>query len=324
MMDNTSRSQYKLKQGTVIRGKWNGNEYTVIRELGRGANGIVYLVSGAGGRAAMKISDNGASIISEMNILKSFSKVQGPALGPSLLEADDWTGSGTVVPFYIIEYIEGPGFLEFIKQKGPEWTGVLMLQLLNSLMALHKEGWVFGDLKPDNLIVTLPDCSVRCIDVGGTTMIGRSVKEFTEFFDRGYWGLGSRRAEPSYDLFAVAMIFLNASYPSRFPRKGEGYTQLTEAVKQKPELSMYRTILSHALTGKYSRADEMREDIIEVLSRPRQAASVKKRNKGPAAGKPAGGRSQRKRKKKGGIAETLLLAMLVSLLYAFYIWNHLL
>ena len=323
MMDNTSRNQFRLKAGSVIKGKWNGNQYTVIRELGRGANGIVYLVSGTGGRAAMKISDNNASIISEMNILKSFSKVQGPALGPSLLEADDWTGSGGIVSFYIMEYIEGPGFLEFIKQKGPEWTGVLMLQLLNSLMALHKEGWVFGDLKPDNLIVTLPDCSVRCIDVGGTTMTGRSVREFTEFFDRGYWGLGSRRAEPSYDLFAVAMIFLNSSYPSRFPRKAEGYTQLTEAIRQKPELSMYRTVLSRALTGKYTRADEMREDLIEVLKRPKQASSVKK-NTGIKTGKQTVSRSQRKRKKKGGLAETLLLAMLVSLVYAFYIWNHLL
>ena len=38
--------------------------------------------------------------------------------------------------------------------------------------------------------------------------MGSSIKEFTEFYDRGYWGLGSRKAEPSYDLFAVAMIMI--------------------------------------------------------------------------------------------------------------------
>ena len=36
------------------------------------------------------MSDNGTSITSEVNVLKSFAKVQGSALGPSLLDVDDW------------------------------------------------------------------------------------------------------------------------------------------------------------------------------------------------------------------------------------------
>ena len=114
---------------------------------------------------------------------------------------------------------------------------MLVLQLLTSLADLHKHDWVFGDLKPDNLIVTTPAYKVRCVDVGGTTVIGRSIKEFTEFFDRGYWGLGSRKADPQYDLFAVAMIMVNAVYPTRFSKKGEGYTQLKEKIMQKKNCS---------------------------------------------------------------------------------------
>ena len=83
----------------------------------------------------------------------------------------------------------------------------------NDLDKLHENGWVFGDLKPENLIVTGPPPKIRCIDVGGTTIQGRAIKEFTEFYDRGYWGLGSRKAEPTYDLFAVAMIMINTAYP---------------------------------------------------------------------------------------------------------------
>ena len=71
------------------------------------------------------------------------------------------------------------------------------MQLLNDLDKLHQNGWVFGDLKPENLIVTGPPPKIRCIDVGGTTIKGRAIKEFTEFYDRGYWGLGQeKRTQP--------------------------------------------------------------------------------------------------------------------------------
>ena len=39
-------------------------------------------------------------------------------------------------------------------------------------------------------------------------------------------GLGSRKAEPGYDLFAVAMIMINTAYPNRFNKKEGGILQL--------------------------------------------------------------------------------------------------
>ena len=78
---------------------------------------------------------------------------------------------------------------------------------------------------------------IRCIDVGGTTIQGRAIKEFTEFYDRGYWGLGTRKAEPAYDLFAVAMIMINTAYPKRFNKKTGGISQLREAIRQTKEFT---------------------------------------------------------------------------------------
>ena len=95
---------------------------------------------------------------------------------------------------------------------------------------------MFGDLKPENLIVTGPPPSIRCIDVGGTTLQGRAIKEFTEFYDSGYWGLGTRKAEPGYDLFAVAMIMINTAYPKRFNKKDRGIS-VTKSIKTKGTLA---------------------------------------------------------------------------------------
>ncbi|MDF9758539.1 serine/threonine-protein kinase [Peribacillus simplex] len=331
MMNNTLRNQCNLLPGGLVTGKWNKNEYKIIKELGCGANGIVYLVESENRHYALKLSDNGTSIISEMNILKSFSKVQGSTLGPSFLEADDFIKAGKQLPFYVMEYIHGHDFLRFIEKKGPSWIGVLMLQLLTSLSALHTNGWVFGDLKPENLIVTSPAYKVRCVDVGGTTLIGRSVKEFTEFFDRGYWGLGSRKADPQYDLFAVAMIIINSSYPKRFHKNGEGYKQLNDLIKQKKELHPYRKMLDKALRGQYDSALQMREDLVTVLSKqnhlnkkgPGQAATRQ-----PSTNQPATRQARRSQNhsnnKSGGFFETFLLVAIISMLYVLYIYEQLL
>ena len=328
MMNNTMRTQCKLKQGDRIVGKWNKNEYKIIKELGSGANGVVYLVHNNSRPFALKLSDNGTSIISEMNTLKSFSKVQGSALGPSFVEADDFLNSNHNFPFYVMEYIEGLGLLEFIQKNGTRWIGVLMLQLLTSLADLHKHNWVFGDLKPENLIVTTSTYKVRCIDVGGTTVVGRSIKEFTEFFDRGYWGLGSRRADSQYDLFAVAMIMLNAVYPARFSKKGEGYLQLKEKIIQKQSLHPYQKMLEKALIGKYATAEDMREDLITIISNLKDSDLSKTSSNKQSSSTRQTSRVQHKtrvkHKKKGRFVETFLLVAVVSLLYVLYIYDQLL
>lgn len=339
MMNPSLKNLCKVIPGTIIEGKWHHNRYTIIKELGFGANGIVYLARHDSKQVALKMSDNGMSVTSEVNVLKAFAKVQGSALGPSLLDVDDWERPGKKVSFYVMEFIKGPDFLAFLEQKGPDWTGVMILQLLADLQQLHDNGWVFGDLKPENLIVTGPPARIRCIDVGGTTMQGRSIKEFTEFFDRGYWGLGSRKAEPGYDLFAVGMIMVNTVYPKRFTKKSGGISEIMEKVKQSPELRRYEKVIYNALSGKYRSAKEMRNDLLQVhqpdapsrntrqqkpapqkQTQPSPARSTVKRSSSTASGQTRKGYN--KRRKKSSTLETATIILIISLLYFFYIYSQ--
>lgn len=339
MMNPSLKNLCKVIPGTIIEGKWHHNRYTIIKELGFGANGIVYLARHDNKQVALKMSDNGMSVTSEVNVLKAFAKVQGSALGPSLLDVDDWERPGKKVSFYVMEFIKGPDFLAFLEQKGPDWTGVMILQLLADLQLLHDNGWVFGDLKPENLIVTGPPARIRCIDVGGTTMQGRSIKEFTEFFDRGYWGLGSRKAEPGYDLFAVGMIMVNTVYPKRFTKKSGGISEIMEKVKQSPELRRYEKVIYNALSGKYRSAKEMRNDLLQVHQpdaplrntrqqkpapqkqpQPSPARSTAKRSSSTASGQTRKGYN--KRRKKSSTLETATIILIISLLYFFYIYSQ--
>jgi serine/threonine-protein kinase len=317
------KNRYKVDPGTIVKGKWHQNQYTIVRELGYGANGIVYLALFQGQKVALKMSDNGMSVTSEVNVLKSFAKVQGSILGPSLIDTDDWIRRDCTISFYAMEYIEGPNLLTFIQQKGHSWAEVLILQLLSDLQTLHEKGWVFGDLKPENLIVTERPYRIRCIDVGGTTIIGRAIKEFTEFYDRGYWGLGSRKAEPGYDLFAVAMIFINTEYPSRFEKTTGGIAQLQMMIKQKPATHKFEGILLKALQGKYQTAREMRAEMLQIMSAYEKRENIHDPRKVNQHTQRTTRNSNKGRtQKKNSWAETFLIIMIISLLYILYIYGQ--
>ncbi|MBM7716681.1 serine/threonine-protein kinase [Bacillus thermophilus] len=311
MMTNKSwTNRCNVLPGTVIRGKWHHNRYVIIKKLGSGANGIVYLAEGAGGYTAIKMSDDSMSIISEVNVLKELAKVQGSVLGPSLLDVDDWEQPREKsIPFYAMEYINGPNLLSFIRQKGTSWAGVMIVQLLHHLEQLHRLGWIFCDIKPENLIVSVNPAKIRCIDVGGTTRRGRAVKEFTEFFDRGYWGLGSRKAEPSYDLFSTAMVMINLFYPNRFQKNSGGIHQLRAYIQKSAELSRYQEILEKALTGQYASAEQMKKEMLSIMSR---TAMKNRRVK------------QKRSRKKGSLMETAAVIFVTSFLYGLYIYLFLL
>jgi len=322
MMNHSLKSLSNFPPGTMIIGKWHQHRYTLLKELGSGANGIVYLADWNGKKVALKMSDNSVSITSEVNVLKSFSKVQGYTLGPSLIDVDDWKNGRHLIPFYAMEFIEGLNFIQFIQRKGAAWIPVLMIQLLKDLYELHCQGWVFGDIKPENLIVSSHPPRIRCIDVGGTTLNGRAIKEFTEFFDRGYWGLGSRKAEPSYDLFAVAMVMINAVYPKRFEKNNSGIKQLKDAILKKKELFPFRNVLLSALSGNYHSAIEMRNDLLHCLnenpsSRTTINSQHRMRKKSPNTKQKQS--NVRQKKKKSAWIETVLIVLIISLLYALYI-----
>lgn len=255
----------ELEIGSRIIGKWHKNSYTIQRKLGTGTVGSVYLCRANDRLLALKISQQNASMITEGNVLKELNKVQGRSLGPYLFERDDWEAHGKTYSFYTMEYIEGVPLDEFIRGSGNEWIGVLMIQLLTSLEALHRLGWVFGDLKTENLIVTENPVQVRLIDVGGTTRMGRSIKEHTEFFDRGYWGLGSRKAEPSYDLFALAMVFLALYQTDYFPKNNNPQQMIERKLAQTKPLQPYGPILKQAIRGKYHSSYQMKRELLHLL-----------------------------------------------------------
>ncbi|OBR68459.1 serine/threonine protein kinase [Paenibacillus oryzae] len=210
----TTSFNLELRRGNVVVGKWKQGRYRVERLLGEGANGKVYLVQRDREWLALKVGADAVDLQSEINVLKNIAK-QGSGMEPFLFDVDDLYGpDGRKYPFYIMRYVRGDTLADYLKQQGTEWFPLVGLNLLGRLARLHRAGWVFGDLKVENVMVA-DYGHVELVDYGGVSEIGRSIRQFTEIYDRGYWNSGPRSADPGYDIFSFAVLTVQLHEPRR-------------------------------------------------------------------------------------------------------------
>ena len=209
----TTSDNVVLAEGSFVVGKWNKQEYRVLRLLGEGANGKVYLVQKGRHLFAMKIGYDAFDLQSEVNVLKALDK-RIRKNNPYLHEVDDFHLHGSEYPFYVMKYVQGKRIHDFLKQKGGDWFYIVGKNLLTRLVELHRAGWQFCDLKMENVIVEEYG-QTELVDYGGVTRHGNSVKQFTEIYDRGYWRKGSRIADETYDLFSFAVLCIQLIVPGR-------------------------------------------------------------------------------------------------------------
>ncbi|WP_343781468.1 serine/threonine protein kinase [Alkalibacillus silvisoli] len=256
-----------LYKGDKIKGVWNHRQYRIERLLGEGARGSTYLASMNQDFVALKISKDPAVITAESNVLRKFKKAQGVKLGPSLLDVDDsYIINGVKYSFYVMEYVQGKTLSESLMNMGLDQLGRAMSELLKALNHLHLLGFVFGDLKPENIIIEKQTNQVRLVDVGGVTKVGRAIREYTSYYDRGYWRLGSRKADANYDLFSLAVCMIQADPNNRLKRASKD-RDLLKLLSQCQTIFPYHSIIKKALLGKYSNALSMKHEIDYIRKR---------------------------------------------------------
>jgi serine/threonine-protein kinase len=121
---------------------------------------------------------------------------------------------------------------------------------------------VFGDIKSENVLVREYG-RVDLVDYGGMSVIGHSIRQFTEIYDRGYWSAGSRSAEPSYDWFAVGIMWLHAFDEKRLigltrtllPQNRHP-RELMKLVRSSPELRPMEDWMEKAFHGRFENSAE--------------------------------------------------------------------
>lgn len=260
---NTSYSPV-LPAGTQIVGKWNGGSYRIERGLGKGANGKVFLVRRGGSAYAMKIGADALDLQAEANILKKLSAMEG-SFRNFLADVDDFEEKGRDIPFYVMKYVEGRQLQNYVAAKGREWFPLVGLRLLEKLRELHTKGFVFGDLKRENVLVAGYG-HVELVDFGGVTPMGKAVKQFTEMYDRAYWNAGERSADMGYDLFSFAILCVHVCgrpkpiFSKTVLPQNRSVDNLLEELRQDSFCAPYLPFLTKALTGQYPSSQEAIKD----------------------------------------------------------------
>jgi serine/threonine protein kinase len=154
----------------IVEGQIVENKYEIIKELGKGGMGQVFL-----GRdltlnrlVAVKclnpeIAEKAAARRRFLDEGRSLAKAAHPNL-PTI----HYLGKDNDPPYMVMEFIEGDSLEKILKQHGPMQTDVavpIFLEVLDGIKHAHGKGVVHRDIKPSNILLT-HDGKPKVIDFG--------------------------------------------------------------------------------------------------------------------------------------------------------------
>jgi serine/threonine-protein kinase len=199
---------YSNKYDKIV-GKWTGKAYTLIKKLGAGGVGEIYLVQDCyGDMLALKLSDDIISITKEYRFLCKF---KDKGFVPKVYDLDDFSKQDKVYHYFTMEYIRGYNLKSVLKSSSMDIKTKLNLMciVIQIVKQINEEGYIYTDLKHENIMVDGKNSLIRLIDLGSVVAVGNSVKEFTPMYDRLCWGKGSRIADQKYQTFAIAILLIS-------------------------------------------------------------------------------------------------------------------
>ncbi|MEV4901567.1 serine/threonine-protein kinase [Citricoccus sp. NPDC055426] len=195
--------------------------WEVVRELGRGANSTVWLVTDAEGtQAALKIPQRRAA--GPVSVLQTEMRAVG-----------DLRHEHVVRPLGVVETDAGPGLLSeyhaggslgsLVRAAGPLPLGqvvTVLVPMAQALQVLHARGVVHGDVSPGNILFTVQGRPALA-DLGSSRVLGGAEHRLgtpgfsaPELYDDG----GPGRLDPAADLYSLAAVgwyALTGRAPSR-------------------------------------------------------------------------------------------------------------
>ncbi|KAB8190578.1 protein kinase [Nonomuraea phyllanthi] len=154
--------------------EWIGH-YRVLKSLGRGGQGAVYLaVTPEGGRVAVKVLHDLVNETARTRFAREVDAARRVATF-STARVLDVNISGQHA-YIVSEYVDGPSLEQLVKKHGPrddDSLTRLALSTAGALAAIHKAGIVHRDFKPSNVLIG--NDGPRVIDFG----IARALDQVT-------------------------------------------------------------------------------------------------------------------------------------------------
>jgi serine/threonine protein kinase len=254
-----SHAQDATQQGYLCAGGTVG-AYRLIREIGRGGMGTVWLAERHDDlikrSVALKLPHPGVynsqladRLARERDILAGLSHVNIARLYDAGIAANGQ-------PYLALEYVAGVSVIEYCdtQRLSVHARLTLFMQILNAVQYAHERHVIHRDLKPSNILVT-PDGLVQLLDFGVAKLITEGEAKETQLTQ-----LGGRVMTPDYaspeqiagqpigstsDVYALGVILfemLTGERPYRLKRGSRGALEeaILAAEPQKPSLVAVR------------------------------------------------------------------------------------
>jgi len=269
--------------------------FRVLRRLGTGGMGQVYLARSPGGRAvAIKV------IRPELAAKRGFRTRFGREVAAAREVSGFFTAAvvgadpDAALPWMATAYVDGPSLADQVEEHGPlsvKSVVSLAAGLAEGLQAIHRTGLVHRDLKPSNVL--LAGDGPRIIDFGISW-----VREVDRLTDDGIV-VGSpgflspeqamgRQVGPASDVFCLGAVLSYAA--TGWGPFGDGATQalLYRVVHESPDLTLVPAPLRRLIGGCLAKdpahrptTAQLLEQIAEIYGPPGADADIE-------AGHPAG------------------------------------
>lgn len=244
-----------------IKGKWSGKKYILHKKLGSGGIGEIYLARDEDGEyVALKCSQDIISITKEYNFLTRF---KSKSFVPKVYELDDFTQKGEVYHFFSMEYIYGDTLKSAVKGRRLSFKAKINTICLISkiIKAINDDGYIYTDLKFENIMIDKKNGMVKLIDFGSLVKIGSSVKEYTPMYDRMCWGKGSRIADMSYQIFAIAILMVSLLIGRGLDPGRENLDSIIGKLRQDKIPKRLFDVISRSIHGKIASCDKLYDEM---------------------------------------------------------------
>ncbi|MFZ5639843.1 MAG: protein kinase domain-containing protein [Bacillota bacterium] len=263
--------------GQEITGRWDGSRYNVVRELGTGGTAKVLLVKNADGESrAMKISRDLPGITREHRTLLFMNNnrdIKNLGIVPGVYELDDYCKNGLTYHYIIMDCCPGRSLQEYKGILQPEELVTVGLMLAIFLFHLHQAGYVFGDLKPGNILYDRTARKISVVDFGSVCPKGRIIQQYTPLYDRSSWQAGSRQGDEKYDLFALSMLLLSLHHGLGVHIKKRSITKLLWELRPLAARCRIIQVVIRGLRQEYGLLNEIAVDLWRCRGKIEQQVS---------------------------------------------------
>jgi protein kinase/serine/threonine-protein kinase len=166
-----------LRNGTLGRIGERLGAYVIIKELGRGGMGAVYLAERADGqfekRVAIKVLKRGTDTEEVLRRFRIERQILANLEHPNITRLVDAGTTGDGLPYFVMEFVEGVPITRIVEHKTIDLRGrlKLFLKVCTAIALSHRHHVIHRDIKPGNVLVNA-DGEPKLLDFGVAKLLG--------------------------------------------------------------------------------------------------------------------------------------------------------